>query len=55
MATFESSKYWLSGMLAGVAKVKTTKEAVIRAFIGAFGYGTVFTVFSWLLAKKRDA
>ena len=53
--TFESSKYWLSGMLAGVAKIKAPREDILRAFIGGFGYAAVFTTFSWLLAKKRDA
>ena len=52
---FESSKYWLSGMLSGVAKIKTSKENVIRAFVGGFSYTAVFTTFAWLLAKKRDA
>ena len=52
---FESSKYWLSGMLSGVAKIKTSKENVIRAFVGGLSYAAVFTTFAWLLAKKRDA
>ena len=51
----ESTKFWLSGMLSGVSKIKAETKDILRAFLGGAGYMGVFTVFSWLLAKKRDA
>ncbi len=53
--TFESTKFWLSGMLAGVSKIKAEKKDILLAFLGGSGYLAAFTLFSWLLAKKRDA
>ena len=53
--TLETTRFWLAGMLSGVAKIKAGKEDILRAFLGGAGYLGVFTLFSWLLAKKRDA
>ena len=53
--TFQSSRFWLSGMLSGVATIKAETKDILRAFLGGAGYLGVFTLFSWLLAKRRDA
>ncbi len=49
------SKYWLSGMISRVARIKAENKDILYAFLGGAGYLVVLTFFSWLFAKKRDA
>ena len=52
---FQSTDYWLSGMLSGVSGIKAKPKDIWHACIGGAAYLSAFTVFGWLLAKKRDA
>lgn len=54
-AAIKTSKFWLSGMLSGVARIRASDKDILSAFLGGAAYLIVFTLFGWLLAKKRDA